>query len=39
MQLSPDFRELLECFDRHNVRYLVVGGWALAAHGVPQGLR
>jgi len=36
MQLSPDFRELLECFDRHNVRYLVVGGWALAAHGVPR---
>lgn len=36
MQLSPDFRELLECFDRHDVRYLVVGGWALAAHGVPR---
>lgn len=36
MQLSPDFRELLECFDRHEVRYLVVGGWALAAHGVPR---
>lgn len=36
MELSPDFRELLECFDRHDVRYLVVGGWALAAHGVPR---
>ncbi len=36
MQLSPDFRELLECFDRHEVRYLVIGGWALAAHGVPR---
>ena len=36
MKLSPDFHELLECFARHNVRYLVIGGWALAAHGVPR---
>jgi hypothetical protein len=34
MRLSRDFRELLECFVRHDVRYLIVGGWALAAHGV-----
>lgn len=36
MQLNRDFRELLACFARHEVRYLVVGGWALAAHGVPR---
>ncbi len=36
MKLSPDFHELLECFARHDVRYLVIGGWALAAHGVPR---
>lgn len=36
MRLNRDFRELLECFARHDVRYLVVGGWALAAHGVPR---
>lgn len=36
MKLSPDFHELLECFATHNVRYLVIGGWALAAHGVPR---
>jgi hypothetical protein len=36
MKLSPDFHELLECFASHNVRYLVIGGWALAAHGVPR---
>ena len=36
MQLNRDFRELLECFAQHDVRYLVVGGWALAAHGVPR---
>jgi hypothetical protein len=36
MRLSRDFHELLESFARHDVRYLVVGGWALAAHGVPR---
>ena len=36
MQRNRDFRELLACFARHEVRYLVVGGWALAAHGVPR---
>ena len=36
MKLSRDFHELLECFAAHEVRYLIVGGWALAAHGVPR---
>ena len=36
MKLSRDFHELLECFDRNDVRYLIVGGWALAAHGHPR---
>ncbi len=36
MRLSRDFHELLECFARNNVRYLIVGGWALAAHGHPR---
>ena len=36
MILNRDFHELLECFARHDVRYLVVGGWALAAHGVAR---
>jgi hypothetical protein len=34
--MNRDFRELLECFARHEVRFLVVGGWALAAHGIPR---
>ncbi len=34
MKLNRDFRELLECFARHEVRYLILGGWALAAHGI-----
>ena len=36
MKLSRDFHELLECFARNDVRYLIVGGWALAAHGHPR---
>ena len=36
MRLSRDFQELLECFARHDVRYLIVGGWALDAHGHPR---
>ena len=36
MKLSRDFHELLECFAHNDVRYLIVGGWALAAHGHPR---
>ena len=33
MQLDRDFRELLECLGARDVRFLVVGGYAVAAHG------
>jgi hypothetical protein len=36
MHLDPDFSEFVECFTVHDVRYLVVGGYALAAHGLPR---
>ena len=36
LKLSQDFHELLEYFARHEVRFLIVGGWALAAHGYPR---
>jgi hypothetical protein len=36
VKLSRDFQELLECFAHNDVRYLIVGGWALAAHGHPR---
>jgi len=36
MQLDPDFREFVESFNDHDVRFLVVGGYALAAHGLPR---
>jgi len=34
--LNPDFKELLRLFNDHNVEYLVVGGYALSAHGHPR---
>lgn len=36
MNLDQDFREFLESFVAHDVRFLVVGGYALAAHGLPR---
>ncbi len=36
MEIQPDFKELLELFNAHNVEYLVVGGYALAFHGAPR---
>ncbi len=33
---TSDFEELLECFNAHHVRALVVGGHALAFHGHPR---
>lgn len=36
MELSRDFRELFESLARHDVRYLVIGGYAMAAHGHPR---
>lgn len=34
--LNPDFRELLRLFNDKNIEYLVVGGYAMAAHGYPR---
>lgn len=31
--MSPDFRDLLSAFNAHGVEYLLVGAYALAAHG------
>lgn len=34
--LSRDFKEFIELLNRNDVRYLVVGGYAVAAHGHPR---
>jgi hypothetical protein len=36
MDVQPDFRDLLESFNRSGVEYVVVGAYALAHHGHPR---
>jgi hypothetical protein len=36
MEVQKDFKELLELFNVHRVKYLIVGGYALAYHGAPR---
>jgi len=34
--LSKDFKEFVELLNKSNVKYLVVGGYAVAVHGFPR---
>jgi hypothetical protein len=34
--LSQDFKEFIELLNKHEVRYLVIGGYAVAVHGHPR---
>lgn len=34
--LNQDFKEFIQSLNANNVRYLVVGGYAVAAHGYPR---
>lgn len=34
--LNPDYRDILSAFTDHQVEFLVVGAFAMAAHGVPR---
>jgi len=36
MQLDPDFRDFVELFTANDVHFLIVGGYAVAAHGLPR---
>lgn len=36
MNLNKDFREFIESLNANEVRYLVVGGYAVAIHGHPR---
>jgi hypothetical protein len=36
MEIQQDFKELLELFNAHKVKYIIVGGYALAFHGAPR---
>ena len=36
MEKQEDFEELFELLNRHNVKYIIVGGYARAFHGAPR---
>jgi hypothetical protein len=36
LKLPPDLREFTELLNSHDVRYLIVGGYAVAYHGYPR---
>ena len=36
MILSPDFKDFIRLLNARGVRYLVVGGYAVALHGHPR---
>ena len=36
MVLSPDFKEFVKLLNEHEVRYLIVGGYAVTIHGRPR---
>ncbi len=36
MNIQPDFKELLALLEKHNVDYMIVGGYAVAFHGHPR---
>ncbi len=36
MEIQRDFKELLELLNKHNVDYMIDGGYALAFHGAPR---
>jgi hypothetical protein len=36
MVLNQDFKEFIQSLNEHNVRYLIIGGYAVAFHGHPR---
>ncbi len=36
MEVQQDFKELLGLLNKHEVEYVIVGGYALAFHGAPR---
>ncbi len=36
MEIDQDFKEFIQLLNKHKVHYMVVGGYAVAAHGYPR---
>ncbi len=39
MLYTPDFLDFLRALNRHRVRYLLIGGYAVAFHGYPRATK
>jgi len=38
-QLPDDFKDFIQCLNSNNVRYLLVGGWAVGMYGHPRATK
>jgi len=38
-RLPDDFKEFIQCLNSNNVRYLLVGGWAVGMYGNPRATK
>jgi len=38
-QLPEDFKDFIHCLDSNNVKYLLLGGWAVGIHGHPRSTK
>ena len=38
-QLPEDFKEFIQCLNSNNVKYLLVGGWAVGLYGHPRATK
>ena len=38
-QLPEDFKDFIHCLNSNNVKYLLVGGWAVGLHGHPRATK
>ena len=36
IKLPPDFKEFLRLLDKHDVEYLLIGGYAVGYYGYPR---
>ena len=37
--LPDDFKEFIQCLNKNNVKYLLVGGWAVGIYGHPRATK
>ena len=38
-QLPEDFKDFIQCLNSSNVKYLLIGGWAVGLHGYPRATK